>query len=594
MAKAPTGAVRANSEASTRLSAHPESSAETTGTRLVRQGFLPGARVGDWVLERRIGHGGMADVWRATSVRDGRRVALKRMSPALVSSSACRALFLEEARLAMRLEHPNLVRCLDVGDHDDQPFMLLELVEGPSCAELLSVAAARRERIPLGAVVHVAVETLSGLAYLHALSDEAGRPLSAVHRDVSPGNVLLTRGGAVRLADFGIAQLGRPRSSKPSVLQGKRGYLAPEQIAGDPVNLRADLFALAVLVVELATGRPPYDSGSELELLLDGYHGRISGREALPPALACVIARALSQRPSERFGSAAGMARALVAAARSDGIELGPERLDACLARNGFRREPDSGGDLPLRRCGAAASPVPEPAVARPRVVESVSRSAAVAAERARLVASGRAPAKDLGAPAASVEYAFGTCPNPAWRVSLVPRLMPEILLGLARGRATGLLVARAAEREKRIYLEAGLPSFVASTDENELFGARLVADGVVTPAQVVAAVVRAEATGVRMGTAMVNLGLVRPIVVVRALVAQLVERYTELLSWRRGVVSYCPGVFRPAPVLGLHLAPESVLARARRSDFRGNEASGVFTRESALVKSPNSRRKVG
>src|SRR5258706_10551630 len=177
---------------------------EQSGIRVSPGGFYVGGAVGPWIIESLIGRGGMAEVWRAHRVKTGEPAALKRILPRLSQNPLCLAMFLDEARMSLRLSHPNVVRAIEIGEHAGDPFMVTELVQGPSCATLLRTALARQERISPSAALYVIIQLLDALDYVHGLPDEHGRPLHVVHRDVSPGNVLLSTPGVVKLADFGI------------------------------------------------------------------------------------------------------------------------------------------------------------------------------------------------------------------------------------------------------------------------------------------------------------------------------------------------------------------------------------------------------
>src|SRR5450432_1201077 len=200
----------------------------------------------------------MAEVYEARRLGPhgfSKRFALKRILPQLAHDPRLVQMFCNEARLHAALSHPNLVEVVDFGEDQGALFIVMELATGLSCAELLSAVAARRRSVPLGPALFIAREILAGLCYAHEFCDESGRPLSLVHRDVAPNNILIARSGRVLLADFGIVQNAEfDLHTSPGEIKGKVGYISPEQALGAAVDARSDLFSLAVVLAELLIG----------------------------------------------------------------------------------------------------------------------------------------------------------------------------------------------------------------------------------------------------------------------------------------------------------------------------------------------------
>ncbi len=187
--------------------------------------------IGPYLIENRLAAGGMAEVYVAKRLGPhgfSKRVALKRILPQFVRDPKFVAMFIDEARLAARLAHPNIVQVFDFGDADGELFLAMELVDGTTVNRLLRAASRARERVPLDIAVHIALQTAHALRYAHAATDEEGRSLGFVHRDVSPANLLLTRDGDVKLTDFGIATVKmRTRRTEDGHIRGKLGYMSP-------------------------------------------------------------------------------------------------------------------------------------------------------------------------------------------------------------------------------------------------------------------------------------------------------------------------------------------------------------------------------
>ena len=239
--------------------AAPPSPSALVGLRRAREIGLanPGVPFGRYRLHGIIGRGGMAEVWLATERRpEGVRVAVVKVQhPELAGEPTARALFLEEGRISAQLRHANIVKLYERGDVDGRPYLAFELIDGISVRELSRLLHPRR--LPLKAALEATAQAAAALAYAHGLRSEDGAPLEVVHRDVTPHNLLVDRTCRVKLVDFGIARFaGREALTRPGAVRGKLGYLAPEQLRGGTIDARTDLYALGLVILELAIGRP--------------------------------------------------------------------------------------------------------------------------------------------------------------------------------------------------------------------------------------------------------------------------------------------------------------------------------------------------
>lgn len=261
-----------------------------------------------------LGQGGMAEVFEATAHgAQGfvRRVAIKRLRPEAGLDPQLVRMFLDEARIASRLHHPGIVAVLDYAVVDFTPFQVLELVDGWDVSYLLRQAKARGQGLPLDVVLCIATAVAHALTYAHEANDDRGMPLGIVHRDVKPSNVLVSRAGAVKLGDFGIA-LARERVAKTSgfVVRGTPGFMSPEQLLGvGSVDNRTDIFALGCTIHALATGASPMKTEGARAAMLAG--GVLELSPALPPSLLPIVERAVKISADARYQSAREMAAAL-------------------------------------------------------------------------------------------------------------------------------------------------------------------------------------------------------------------------------------------------------------------------------------------
>jgi serine/threonine protein kinase/tetratricopeptide (TPR) repeat protein len=276
------------------------------------------AQLADFEILRRLGAGGMAEVFLAKKRgAEGtyKLLVVKRILPAHGASRRFRSMFVEEAQLATRLNHPNIVQVYEFSDCGEDGLLLsMEYVEGFDLGRLISAARQQGARVPPLVAAFIVSEAAKGLHYAHERKDERGMPLAIVHRDVSPQNILLSHEGVVKIADFGIASANLFRD-EPGVLKGKVGYMSPEQARRERVDRRSDIYALGVVLYELLTLRSPFGKLDDDELYEAVQKGAFDPPSAhlpeLPAELEAIVMRALATAPDERFQTARDMAGAI-------------------------------------------------------------------------------------------------------------------------------------------------------------------------------------------------------------------------------------------------------------------------------------------
>ncbi len=277
--------------------------------------------LGRYVLFSEIASGGQARVFLGHAVGAAgfsRPVAVKQLHAHLAADAAFAAMFLDEARLAARVRHPNVVPTLDVVSEGGELFLVMEYVVGESLATLLGAATRAGLGIPPRVALGIAVGALQGLHAAHEARGKNGLPLSLVHRDVSPQNILVGDDGIARVIDFGIAKASERSYSTPfGQMKGKLRYMAPEQLQGAPATRRSDLYAAGVVLWEALTLEKLFAGGDDAVVLGRILEGRVpppSSRAPLPAALDAAVMRALERAPEARFATAQEMAAALAAA----------------------------------------------------------------------------------------------------------------------------------------------------------------------------------------------------------------------------------------------------------------------------------------
>jgi serine/threonine protein kinase len=285
---------------------------------VIRPQVRPLRVLGRYALYEPIASGGMATVHLGRllgPVGFARTVAIKRLHENFARDPEFVAMFMDEARLAARIQHPNVVDMLDVIVTDGELFLVLGYVHGESLATLLRTARERGERVPLGVAGGVAVGVLQGLQAAHEAKNERGEPLDIVHRDVSPHNILVGVDGVPRLIDFGVAKAaGRMQKSHSGQIKGKLAYMAPEQTTGD-ADSRSDVYAASVILWEAIAGKRLFSGDNDAMLLREVLQGRVDPPSLyahdVPRELDALILRGLAAEPSGRFATAREMAREL-------------------------------------------------------------------------------------------------------------------------------------------------------------------------------------------------------------------------------------------------------------------------------------------
>jgi serine/threonine-protein kinase len=283
---------------------------------------------GKYTLIAKIGHGGMAEVFLAALSGPAgftKLCVLKRLHPHLEEEPALIGMFLDEARLAARLNHPNVVQTYEVGDVEGLHFLTMEYLEGQSLARVLRHLRRLDQGLPLAVGVRLFVEVLDGMQYAHTLRDFDGTPLNVVHRDISPGNLFMTYDGQVKVLDFGIARAGTHlMETRAGQVKGKFAYIAPEQASPDGGHdQRADLWSIGVVMWEALAGQRLFKGESEIMTLHNALNSEIISLDhehGVPEGLSAIVDRALSRDPDMRYQSAREMKEDLERFMQDEGL----------------------------------------------------------------------------------------------------------------------------------------------------------------------------------------------------------------------------------------------------------------------------------
>lgn len=545
---------------------------------------------GPFVLERRIAVGGSAEVFVArpqVGTAPAPRLVVKRLLPAAREGGGLDVLQ-HEAELHHAVQHPNVVTVFNAGKVGDEPYLAMEYVEGLDLYRLLRRAESESKAMPAGLAVYIARRVAEALGAVHGAKDTGGAPLGIVHRDVTPSNVYLSLTGDVKLGDFGIARVAARLKANPTAgLKGKFGYLSPEQVAGEPFDHRADLFALAALLGEMLIGERVFPGGGQLAVLLAIRDVNIEPlrrrASTLPSGLFEVCEKALSRDPAARYPDAAAFAAALAPfetpsaeelrgalvewvgwardssqlAARIEGqIRDSVKRMKA--ARRGQVDEALHGTTSESRiRCKDGRS---FDAVPFPRLIEMIATGDLVGDDQVSVMGAGFRPIHEIEElsrhllPSTSATTGRLFQPGaPDYQADLRDISMLEVLARMRRKVETGALFVErrdqnATPQRKEIYLSLGRLLHVASSDRNELLGEYLVRRGALERKELERALLSLDRFGGRLGDTLIGLNLVDAMVVFRAIRDQGRDRVAALCGWSRGRAVFYRGT-EPARV---------------------------------------------
>jgi eukaryotic-like serine/threonine-protein kinase len=536
---------------------------------------------GPFWLERRLAVGGTAEVYVARPKRGlvpAPRLVVKRLLPSLREAGSI-DLIEREAELHRAVDHPSVVKVFGAGVVDDEAYLAMEYVDGVDLYRLLRRAESELRPIPPPLAVHITRRIAAALGAVHAARGPDGEPLLIVHRDVTPSNVYLSIDGEVKLGDFGIARVServRPPSAAAG-LKGKFGYLSPEQIAGEPFDHRADLFALAAILGELLIGERIFPGSGQLAVLLAVRDVNIEPLAAragsLPAGMFELLQKALARDPGARYPDAAAFSAALepfelpdaeaqsaelaewvqwardssqLAARLEEQIRDSVQRLRTAKLHN---PEPVAGGDglSHVRRIDGRELA----GVSFPKLLEMIATGELGAEDQVALMGAELKPIGQI------VELQRHLLPStsattgrlfepgvPDYQSLLRETGMMEVLARMRMARETGALFVERRDRtgapqRKEIYLSRGRLLHVASSDRAELLGEYLVRRGALRRDQLEQALSKLRDFGGRLGDTLIGLDMVDGVQMFQAIRDQGRDRVAALCGWPRGMVIF-------------------------------------------------------
>lgn len=316
--------------------------------------------LGKYELIKKIAHGGMAEIYvaKVTGLPGFEKiVVVKRILPQLATNGEFVQMFLDEARIAATLHHPNIVQMYDIGAVDGNYFISMEYLHGEDVRGLMKALRQKDMGLPLEHALNVIIGLSSGLHYAHEKKGFDGKPLGIVHRDVTPQNVFITYDGVPKIVDFGIAKAtNRLNETRYGTLKGKIPYMSPEQCRSEPLDRRSDIYAIGIMLYELTTGYRLYKGASEFEILKKIVEGAVTPpsqvRQGYPKELEEIVMKALAKNKAERYQTAQDLQADLEAFAREHRLVISSIALAAFMNRvfgekiEAWREAQAAGADL--------------------------------------------------------------------------------------------------------------------------------------------------------------------------------------------------------------------------------------------------------
>jgi serine/threonine protein kinase len=563
-------------------------------------------QIGKYQILDRVAVGGMAELFKAQLIGQlgfEKLVAIKKILPHLAGDQSFVEMFIDEARITAQLDHRNIVSVFELGTDADTPYIAMQYVDGLDVLALLRECARAQIRLPPDLAALIARDVLDALDYAHNAYDVHGRPLGIVHRDISPGNVLLSWRGDVKLTDFGIARAAERRhKTETGTLKGKYGYMSPEQVSGADVDARSDLFSIGILLAEMVMARRLFTSTNDLDILLMVRDARLDRlhkyASEFPVELRVLTVRALQRRPEDRWQSAAQFRDALDDWIRRT-TRVTTRDLAAHIGRVINAPTADLEGHPELRSEGPGAEG-PSGLSGPSTRMHLAAAEAELRQARAEFI-SGDAvppplpPVDSSGTLAISdddvlPEQPPAEAPGPREVGDLREQPPMRVVYKLATEQRTGLLTleGRAGVLKEAYFLE-GQPQFVNSNVERERLGNFLLEQKALSPQALQRAVSVMHHFGGRLADTLVGLDLLDPLEAYRLLAKQVAAKLMEAFSWQKGRYTWTPKATNPYKSRSLHLdafrvigAGAAQLAEPLVDEWMQANARAFVARESA------------
>ena len=531
-------------------------------------------QIGRYQILDRLAVGGMAELYKATLTGEHgfeKLVVIKKILPHLAKDRSFVEMFIDEARITAQLDHRHIVQVFELGNDADTPYIAMQYVDGLDVLALLRECARAQIRLPPQLAAVIARDVLDALDYAHNAVSSDGKPLGIVHRDISPGNVLLSWRGDVKLTDFGIARAAERRhKTEAGTLKGKYGYMSPEQVSSSEVDPRSDLFSVGILLAEMVMARRLFTSTNDLDILLMVRDARLERlhkyASEFPVELRVLTVRALQRRPEDRWQSAGQFRDAiddwLRRTSRAGTRELA-SLIGSVINAPTAELEGGSGGVVSNETEESALSgPMTRMHQAKAEVEAARARALFMAGDAAAAGGAVAAPAPNHESSGITIITDDDIVPEPV-EVPSGPREVGDLretsamalVYRIAKARSTGMLALEGrAGVLKEVYFVEGQPQFVNSNVETERLVPYLVQQGTLSPQALQRAASVMQHFGGRLADTLVGLDILDPLEAYRMLAKHVAAKLTETFSWQKGRYTRAPRYPNPWKARSLHL----------------------------------------
>jgi serine/threonine protein kinase len=524
-------------------------------------------QIGRYQILDRLAVGGMAELFKAQMIGNlgfEKLVAIKKILPHLAGDRSFVEMFIDEARITAQLDHKHIVSVSELGTDADTPYIVMQFVDGLDVLALLRECARAQIRLAPDLAALIARDVLDALDYAHNALDVSGRPLGIVHRDISPGNVLLSWRGDVKLTDFGIARAAERRhKTEAGTLKGKYGYMSPEQVSNSEIDQRSDLFSVGILLAEMVMARRLFTSTNDLDILLmvrDARLDRLHKYAAeFPVELRVLTVRALQRRAEDRWQTAGQFRDAIDEWLRRT-TRVTSRDLASLIGRVINSPTADLHGTvegLQEERSGLSG-PSTQLRLAEAELDAKRARAEFIAGDDA--IPEG--DTIDMGSSGIMTVTQDDVLPEPIDAAS-GPREVGElrddpvlrVVYRLAKTKGTGMLSLEGrAGVLKEVYFLEGQPQYVNSNIENERLGNFLLEQQALTQQALQRAYSVMHHFGGRLADTLVGLDLLDPLEAYRLLAKQVASKLMETFGWQKGRYTWTARAANPYRSRSLHL----------------------------------------
>jgi len=529
---------------------------------------------GDYTLIKKIGKGGMAEIFLATPIRSPQfLVVIKKINPELVEDKHYITMFLDEARLMSCLMHPNIIQILDVGEVEGEYYICMEYVHGKDLLTIIEHCAGAGIRIPEDIALHIMLELLEGLDYIHNVKGPDNQELKVIHRDLSPSNIMISLDGEVKIGDFGIAKAALQKNvTRAGYIKGKVGYMSPEQVEGKRLDHRTDVFVAGLVLYEIFTQKMYYNIDNEFEALKAMREAKLKSREELlqymSPGLIDILYKALKKNPDERFQSAVEFASALMQYMIENRLSTDAKIL-AAFMHSLFPTDETLLAQIHNVSTKSSAfihSPPPKKKESKQRanlqfylkdrlgrVVGPFSVESLINIIRIYNIPPGTLASTDnknfkpleqfpvlLDAFQESPEDKTGIFSrNPQYKGYLREVPVTKLFYRFASAKVTGKLILQNGEIRKSVYLRDGVPEHIDTNKREELFGEMLLAKKIITRASLNISLKEQEKSHRKIGDILIEKGYLKPADLMKFLIEQMRIKYFDLFNWVDGTYEF-------------------------------------------------------